>query len=263
MYRTAAGRLADGGLFVQWLPLYQLSREEFEVIARTFLAAFPHVTLWRNDFYPNRPVLGLVGARRPLRIDLERLGARLAGLPAWGRDSLLAAPRALGMLYVADLGSRAGLLPAGPLTSDDRPLLEFLAPRLTRMGADGDKDWLRGAALADYTEALAARATSADDATLPPTGEMAEARRAGAALFRYAIAATSGNAAQADALMREVGRLVPDVIASADREAPSVELADVRRNLGRLRSEQERLRQQLQSMEQRLGTGTPAAGDGR
>ena len=263
MYRTAARRLADGGLFVQWLPLYQLSREEFEVIARTFLAAFPHVTLWRNDFYPNRPVLGLVGAQRPLRVDLERVGARLAGLPAWGRDSLLAAPRAIGMLYVADLSSRPDAIPAGPVTRDDRPVLEFLAPRLTRTSADGDKDWLRGAALADYTEALATRLAGADEPALPPTVGMAEARRAGAALFRYAIAATSGDAARADALMREVGRLVPDVIASAEREAPSAELADVRRNLGRLRSEQERLRQQLQSMEQRLGTAPAAGGDRR
>src|SRR5207253_2887009 len=111
------------------------SREEFEVIARTFLAAFPHVTLWRNDFYPNRPVLGLVGAQRPLRVDLERVGARLAGLPAWGRDSLLAAPRAIGMLYVADLSSRPDAIPAGPVTRDDRPVLEFLAPRLTRTSA--------------------------------------------------------------------------------------------------------------------------------
>jgi hypothetical protein len=52
--------------------------------------------------------------------------------------------------------------------------------------------------------------------------------------------------------MREVSRLVPDVVSAAAREGPSVELADVRRTLGTLQSEQERLRQQLQSMEQRL-----------
>ena len=89
MYETAARRLAPGGLFCQWLPLYQLTREEFEVIVRTFLAAFPHVTLWRNDFYPDRPVLGLMGAKEPHRLDLERVGTRLRGLPEWGRDSLL------------------------------------------------------------------------------------------------------------------------------------------------------------------------------
>ena len=257
MYRTASRRLADGGLFCQWLPLYQLTREEFEVIARTFLAVFPHVTLWRNDFYPNRPVLGLVGARRPVQVDPGRVESRLGALPAWSRDSLLTAPRALAMLYVGDLSLRPEAFATAPVNGDDRPVLEFLAPRLTRMGADGDKDWLRGEALADYTDALVARLAGLTEPALPATAEMAEARQAGAALFRYAIAATRGDAARADALMREVGRLVPDVIASAEREAPAADVAEVRRTLGRLRSEQERLRQQLQSVEQRLRVPAP------
>src|SRR4029077_2569039 len=43
MYETAARRLAKGGLFCQWLPLYQLTQGEFNIIVRTFLAVFPHV----------------------------------------------------------------------------------------------------------------------------------------------------------------------------------------------------------------------------
>jgi spermidine synthase len=253
MYRTAARRLGEDGIYCQWLPLYQLTREEFEIIARTFRAAFPHVTLWRNDFYPNRPVLGLIGSPRPVRIDVERVGARLATLPSWGRDSLLAAPRGLAMLYVADLAIRPEVLPPGPITRDERPVLEFLAPRLTRMTAAGDKDWLSGEALADYTEALAARLAGVAEPALPPGAAMADARRAGTALFRYALAATRGDTARADALMQEVTRLVPEVVAGAGREASTAELADVRRNLGRLQSEQERLRRQLESVEQRLG----------
>ena len=252
MYETVSRRLAPGGLFCQWLPLYQMTREEFEVVARTFLAVFPHVTLWRNDFYPNRPVLGLVGARQPLTLDLDRVGRRMAALPAWGRDSLLAAPRSLAMLYVGDLSLVPDALGRAPLNRDERPVIEFLAPRLTRMSATGDKDWLTGEALADYTERLTARLAGMTEPTLPATGDAAQARRAGAALFRYAIAATSGDGARAEAFMREVSRLVPDVVASAARESTAGDLADVRRTLGSLRGEQERLRQQLQSMEQRL-----------
>ena len=252
MYETVSRRLAPGGLFCQWLPLYQMTREEFEVVARTFLAVFPHVTLWRNDFYPNRPVLGLVGARQPLSLDLDRVGRRMAALPAWGRDSLLAAPRSLAMLYVGDLSLVPDALGRAPLNRDDRPVIEFLAPRLTRMSAAGDKDWLTGEALADYMEMLTARLAGMTEPTLPATGDAAQARRAGAALFRYAIAATSGDGARAEAFMREVSRLVPDVVASAARESTAGDLADVRRTLGSLRGEQERLRQQLQSMEQRL-----------
>jgi spermidine synthase len=262
MYQTVARRLAAGGLFCQWLPMYQLTREEFEVIARTFLAAFPHTTLWRNDFYPNRPVLGLVGAGRPTTVDLERVGRRLTGLPSWGRDSLLAAPRSIGMLYVGDLSAAPDLIARGPLNLDEHPVIEFLAPRLTRMNAQGDKDWLTGAALAEYTETLAARLAGKPEPAIPATEEMAQARRAGAALFRYAIAATQGDAGQAQQLMREISRLVPDVIAGVEGEAPAAQIAEVRRSLGELQSNQERLRQQLQSIEQRLRS-TPGNGERR
>jgi spermidine synthase len=252
MYRTISRRLAPGGLFCQWLPFYQLTREEFEVIARTFLAVFPHTTLWRNDFYPNRPVLGVIGAKEPLVVDLDRAGRRLAALPEWSRDSFLTAPRSIAMLHVADLSDVPDIIGRAPLNLDDRPVIEFLAPRLTRMGAAGDKDWLTGEALAQYTEMLSAKLVGRAEPTLPTTPEIAQARRAGAALFRYAIAATGGDAAGAEALMREVSELVPDVVASANREMGDAGLADVRRTLGSLRVEQERLRQQLQSMEQRL-----------
>jgi spermidine synthase len=257
MYRTVAQRLSPGGLFCQWLPLYQLTREEFEVIARTFLAAFPHVTLWRNDFYPNRPVLGLIGARRPISVDPERIGRRLTALPAWSRDSLLGAPRSIGMLYVGDLSAVPEMVATAPLNRDDDPVIEFMAPRLTRMNAQGDKDWLRGEALADYTDALAGMLAGRPEPAFPASDEMTQARRAGAALFRYAIAATTGNGAQAGQLMQEVGRLVPDVIAGAQQETPRLEVAEVQRNLGRLESEQERLRRQLMSIEQRLRPPSP------
>jgi spermidine synthase len=252
MYQTVARRLAAGGLFCQWLPLYQLTREEFEVIARTLLAAFPSVTLWRNDFYPNRPVLGLVGTNEPLRLDLDRVGRRLATMPDWSRDSLLAAPRAVAMLYLGDLSLAPEVVAAAPLNRDSHPVIEFLAPRLTRMTATGDKDWLTGVALADYLDALATRLAGRAEAALPPTVDATDARRAGAVLFRYAIAATRGETAPAEALMREVGRLVPEVVASAAHEATGPDLADVRRTLGTLQVEQERLREQLQSMERRL-----------
>jgi spermidine synthase len=262
MYQTVARRLAPGGLFCQWLPMYQLTREEFEVIARTFQTAFPHATLWRNDFYPNRPVLGLMGAARPIAVDLERVGRRLAALPAWGRDSFLGVPRSIGVLYVGDLSAASDFIPRGPLNLDGHPVIEFMAPRLTRMNAQGDKDWLTGAALADYTEALAARLAGKPERALPPTEAMAQSRRAGAALFRYAIAATTGDPGRAQELMREVSGLVPDVIAGVAGEAPTAQVAEVQRSLGQLQSDQERLRQQLQSIEQRLRS-TSTSGVGR
>ncbi len=258
MYATAARRLAPGGLFCQWLPLYQLTREEFEVIARTFLAVFPHVDLWRDDFYPDRPVVALVGRAEERALDLAPAERRLAALPEWSRDALLAAPRGLAMLYLGDL-SAASLLPAGPVNTDDRPLIEFLAPRLTRMGPAGDKDWFTGEALAAFADDLA----EVPDRLLPATGAVADARRAGRLLYRYALAARRGDEAAAGRYEAEVRDLVPEVVAAGEREAPVASLADARRALGALQSEQQRVRAQLETMARSLRQLAPSGGDVR
>jgi spermidine synthase len=249
MFATVAHRLAPGGLFCQWLPLYQLTREEFEMIARTFAAVFPATSLWRNDFYPDRPVVGLVGRLAPRQLDLHRVGARLAALPDWSRDPLLATPQGVAMLYLGELSGAGDPIPDGPLDTDDRPLIEFQAPRLTRMSASGDKDWFSGASLAAFTDELAARSARE---SLPDTDDVTAARRGGAALYRYALAARGGDDVAAARFEADVRREVPEVVALGEHEAPVAGLADARRTLGTLRSEQERVRQQLDAMERRL-----------
>jgi len=166
------------------------------------------------------------------------------------------------MLYLGDLSMASDLFARAPLNRDDRPVIEFLAPRLTRMNAAGDKDWFTGEALADFTDTLAERLSGGVEPGLPATEAVTEARRAGRALFRYAIAARRGDTVEAARLEREVSRLVPDVVSSVEREAPVAGLADVRRALGTLRSEQARLRRELESMEQRL-RATPREGGHR
>jgi spermidine synthase len=251
MYAAVSRRLEPGGLFCQWLPLYQLTREEFDVIARTFLATFPHVSVWRNDFYPDRPVIGLVGSSDAVAIDLEPFGRRIEAIPGWAKDSLLSSPRSLAMLYLGNLSLAPEVLGRGALNTDDRPRIEFLAPRLTRMSAAGDKDWFTGEALDAFAEELAAR-SSAADRTLPPSESVSDARRAGTALYRFALAARRGDRAAAERFEGDVTRLVPEVVAAGEAAAPVAALADVRRTLGDLRSEQVRLRRQLEEMEERL-----------
>ncbi|TML11036.1 MAG: hypothetical protein E6G33_15350 [Actinobacteria bacterium] len=260
MFEGVAGRLAPGGLFCQWLPLYQLTREEFDVIARTFLGVFPSVTLWRDDFYANRPIVALVGQASPRTLDPESLRERIAGLPAWSDDPLLTSPRGLAMLYLGNLGGAPGVLGSGPINTDDHPVIEFLAPRLTRMGPAGDKDWFTGESLDVFTEELAGRSTSAPDPVLPADETLADARLAGRQLYRYALAVSRGDGAAAAGFEAEVRRLVPEVVAARERDEPVAALADARRTLGALRAEQEQLRRQMETMEQRLGEMLPSSG---
>jgi spermidine synthase len=252
MYAAVSRRLERGGLFCQWLPLYQLTREEFDVIARTFLSTFPYVSVWRNDFYPDRPVIGLVGSIDAPAIDLESSGRRTAALPAWARDSLLSSPRSLAMLYLGNLSLAPDVLGRGALNTDDRPWIEFLAPRLTRMSAVGDKDWFTGESLDAFAEAMASHPSMGGDRTLPATESLADARKAGAALYRFAIAARRGDKAAARRFESEVGRLVPEIVAAGETESRVAVLADVRRNLFDLKAEQDGLRREVQEMEARL-----------
>jgi spermidine synthase len=253
MYETVAQRLAPGGLFCQWLPLYQLTRGEFDMIAHTFLTVFPHVGLWRADFYPNRPVVGLVGQSTVQAVDLTRIGERLERLPDWSEDPLLAAPRALAMLSVGPLTPVADLFAATPLNTDDHPLLEFAAPRLTRINATGDKDWFTGAALATFYETLAERTAATPDPMLPQTADVDEARGAGAMLYRYALAASHGDSTTAAQLQADVRALVPDVIRSAESAEVLTDLATARRTLAKLRAEQEQMQRRIEEVERRLG----------
>lgn len=253
MYDIVAGRLAPGGLFCQWLPLYQMTREEFDVVAHTFLTVFPHATLWRDDFYADRPIVALIGGIDVGPVDLDALTERLRTHATQIRDPMLATPQALAMLYAGDLAASTDLFANAALNLDDRPVIEFLAPRLTRMSASGDKDWFTGASLAEFYETLAAR-TESTAALLPASAATDAGRRAGLALFRYTLAQARHDDDAARREQAAVRSLVPEVVARADDAAdPNDTLRDAPGDtLDGLRSEQSALRHELADMERRL-----------
>src|SRR5262249_56153910 len=104
-----------------------------------------------------------------VRVGWECVGDGAGGWPDWGEDSVLPAPRGLPMLYLGNLSALGGLFPSGPVNTDDRPVIEFLAPRLTRMNAQGDKDWFTGEAFAAFADELSERLSAAPDPLLPPS----------------------------------------------------------------------------------------------
>jgi hypothetical protein len=150
--------------------------------ARTFAAECPVTTTWRADFYPDRPVIRLVGPMAPRPIDRDSAARRVAAPPDWARDSPLAAARGLGMLSVDSVAEAAGRLPGTDLKRDDRPVLEFPVP-LTRVGADGGQDRFTGAPPAGFTDAdEAARDEAAVRALVPDVGAGEESGAAFSAL---------------------------------------------------------------------------------
>jgi spermidine synthase len=131
-FQAIRRRLAPGGLFCQWIPLYQHDLETFLSIARAFLAEFGDARLLLSHFNVSTPAVALVGGgsvtaragyfdervgdpelRRQLRLldltsDYDLFGTQLAGS-----------------------GELARLAGQGDVNRDDWPIVTFRAPRRT------------------------------------------------------------------------------------------------------------------------------------
>ncbi len=70
-------RLAQGGLFCQWLPLHQLDLDTLRSVVRSFLAVYPQASAMLATNSLDTPVLGLVAHRDGERFDIGQVRARL------------------------------------------------------------------------------------------------------------------------------------------------------------------------------------------
>jgi spermidine synthase len=142
-YESARRQLKPGGLFCQWVALYQVGPADFELIADSFAAAFPFATLWWGQFDARFPIVALVGSDAPLTLDATGLAARWAsaGEGLGGADPELQRWEDLPELFLGRWPAR----PASVLNTDEHPRLEFRAPVSHRAG------WtLQGAELRSY-----------------------------------------------------------------------------------------------------------------
>ncbi|TVR66909.1 MAG: hypothetical protein EA427_15300 [Spirochaetaceae bacterium] len=138
-YQTAAGRLNPGGLFVQWVPLYQVSFQEFGMIARTMTEVFPEVTLWRGDLFPSRSIVALIGSNHAGALDPEAVrsnAARVTGA-AGGDESIIAHFDAHILRFYGGNITGSSMFEHYLLNTDTFPRVEYLAPRTHRAVQSG------------------------------------------------------------------------------------------------------------------------------
>jgi spermidine synthase len=64
-------RLAPGGVYCQWVQLYEMSPKNIKTIYRTFASSFEHVVVFSAEEVSSDTVL--LGSDRPLPLDLERI----------------------------------------------------------------------------------------------------------------------------------------------------------------------------------------------
>jgi len=124
-------RLAEGGLFCQWLPLYQLDLSSLRAIIRAFLEVYPDGSAWLAHYSLQTPMLALVGPRGPARLDPTVLARRLddpGSRTALRRTGLTTPMDVLG-LRVGGARSLAAFAGPGPRNTDDAPFVTLDARR--------------------------------------------------------------------------------------------------------------------------------------
>jgi spermidine synthase len=127
-FEGARRSLAAGGLFCQWLPLFQLSETELRIVIRTFLTVFPRAQVWRGDFSADEPALALVATEAPMRLDPAGVAAAVRASAVDPSNAHIADPAGVWMYFAGVI--EPGDLPAGDdrLNREDRPWLELLGP---------------------------------------------------------------------------------------------------------------------------------------
>ena len=137
-FRSSARALRKGGVFGQWMQLYEMSPDNIKTILRTFASVFPYVALFASEDLSSDTIL--VGSSSPLELDLgrvqrERGDARVAKELERGyiTDAADIFARLLlvdrdELLRFADGPDRA-LWASLPVNTDDNARIEFAAPR--------------------------------------------------------------------------------------------------------------------------------------
>lgn len=125
-FRQAKARLKPGGIMGQWVPMYELSQRDFLAILRSFVHVFPDSVLFFNGLD-----IVMLGFRDKVALDVNLLRRHFeipevrASMAEVGVES---AEALLGM-FVAEMARTPHFVGPGPLHTDNRPLVEFSAPK--------------------------------------------------------------------------------------------------------------------------------------
>jgi spermidine synthase len=125
-FNLARAKLNDNGIMGQYLPLYELSLDDYLTIVRSFVRVFPNTALFYTGFDTV-----LIGFKGDMKLDAEVL-RRNYSIPEV-RESLsgigFTSPEMILGMFVADLSQKPEFAGSGRLNTDDRPCIEYSAPK--------------------------------------------------------------------------------------------------------------------------------------
>jgi spermidine synthase len=127
-FELAAKRLKKGGVFCQWLPVYQMDKEHFRLLVGSFKKVFPSVHIWVAN--TDALLVGSVGDLPSIdypelqrRMALPKIKQRLAKMEVNAPEDLLS------FFYLDNPAVHKFIEGGVGVNSDNYPVLEFSAPK--------------------------------------------------------------------------------------------------------------------------------------
>ncbi len=134
MYEIAKTDLKDGGIFGQWMPLYEQNTDDFKVFLATFGSVFPYTDLWIVGYDAI-----LVGSMQPIEYDYGNMRNHLTSNYKIKSDFEMMSDvlvthgtyRLLYQMIIPYRMSEGGIkeFSGGVINTDDHPFLEFSTAR--------------------------------------------------------------------------------------------------------------------------------------
>lgn len=125
-FRHVRSSLKPGGIYCQWMAMWQVGPQEFEMIANSFASVFPQTTLWWGRLEYGQSMVALVGTEQPLQLDAATFDDRIRRLQKASAhpDPFLASPQRVRQLQIGNWSNKD----AKRLNTNEHPRVEFSAP---------------------------------------------------------------------------------------------------------------------------------------
>ena len=136
-FKTVKGRLKGNGIFAQWISAYDMDWDSFAMIGRTFAAVFPDGLLIKTNSSSDLLLLGFSEKKilDPKTADKNIVYAEQS------KNITIRDPRVIFNLIVTE--DLKGFFGAGPYHTDNRPRLEFEAPKNLDISDDQLEDKIK------------------------------------------------------------------------------------------------------------------------
>jgi spermidine synthase len=153
-FQLGRNRLEKNGIMGQFLPLYELSLENYLSIVRSFVHVFPNTALFYTGF--DTVLIGFKGDV-DLQMDTLRRNFNIPSVKQSLEEIGFTSPEMILSMFVADLSQHPEFASSGILNTDDKPYIEYSAPKsclryttdenqsaLLHIFTDIPEEWLSG-----------------------------------------------------------------------------------------------------------------------